>query len=71
MGFFFMEKNPTPRTHNWQGWPETRSWTSPPPWTIKERQALGLDSGMPGGIWKNKEKTKVKIISHTLQPANQ
>ena len=27
----------------------------PPKWIIKERQALGLDSGMPGGIWKIKK----------------
>ena len=39
-----------------------------PKGTIKERQTLGLDSGMLGGIWKNKENTDVKLISHTLQP---
>ena len=33
---------------------------------LKKRQALGLDSRMPGGIWKNKEKADVKLISYPL-----
>ena len=39
----------------------------PTKWTIKKRQTLGLDSGMSEGIWKNKENTDVRLISHILQ----
>ena len=37
-----------------------------PQWIVKKRPALGLDSRMPGGIWKNKEKTDVRPISYPL-----
>ena len=36
--------------------------------TVKEKHVLGLENGMLGSIWKNKENTDVKRISHTLQP---